>query len=367
MQGNASYQNATYMNAFKCISMQYHAAREECNRMECNENVENASECSKMHKNAYGKKPHHFREKTPRIPYHYKLITNVRCVESFAYTLFSVTQLWAELRVDSLFADTRCCRLVDGTEWPYLRDKLLPTLPLVSVAGCDAHTISRAVTKPLIATKPLVALSNDLGGVMLTPPGISSRQLGHHSVQSTAHIARLPSAQAGELMHRRNHAGIRYVQAIANTTEDGPRNLASATAISCASCAEARIKQAAHPGTLSTPAPEAGVLHVDLKEMVISAEGYRYFMVAVDEFTRYLFIAFLKYKSEAGGQLLAIVNKFNATVGTPVDSDGRALPRPRVRTIHSDREGKLISHSFVLPRRAECRRPPSHPEPSERP
>ena len=68
MQGNASYQNATYMNAFKCISMQYHAAREECNRMECNENVENASECSKMHKNAYGKKPHHFREKNPRIP-----------------------------------------------------------------------------------------------------------------------------------------------------------------------------------------------------------------------------------------------------------------------------------------------------------
>ena len=95
--------------------------------------------------------------------YHYKLITNVRCVESFAYTLFSVTQLWAELRVDSLFADTRCCRLVDGTEWPYLRDKLLPTLPLVSVAGCDAHTISRAVTKPLIATKPL------LGGIATKP------------------------------------------------------------------------------------------------------------------------------------------------------------------------------------------------------
>ena len=285
--------------------------------------------------------------------YHHKLITNVRCVESFAYTLFSVTQLWAELRVDSLFADSRCCRLVDGTEWPYLRDKLLPTLPLVSVAGCDAYTISRAVTKPLIATKPLVALSNDHGGVMPTPPGISSRQLGHHSVQSTAHVARLPSAQAGELMHRRNHAGIRYIQAIANTTEDGPRNLASATAISCASCAEARIKQAAHRGTLSTPAPEAGVLHVDLKEMVISAEGYRYFMVAVDEFTRYLFIAFLKYKSEAGGQLLAIVNKFNATVGTPVDSDGRALPRPRVRTIHSDHEGKLISHSFRAARNAE--------------
>jgi hypothetical protein len=83
-------------------------------------------------------------------------------------------------------------------------------------------------------------------------------------------------------MHRRCHASLRYIQAIANTTADGPRNVASASAINCASCAEARITQAAHRGTLSTPAPEAGVLHVDLKEMVISAEGFRYFLVAVD-------------------------------------------------------------------------------------
>ena len=70
MQANASYQNATYMNTFKCMRMHLYAACEECNRMECNENVENASECSKMHKNAYGKKPHHFREKTPLIPFY---------------------------------------------------------------------------------------------------------------------------------------------------------------------------------------------------------------------------------------------------------------------------------------------------------
>ena len=38
------------------------------NRRKCNENVENASECIKMHKNAYGKNQHHFREKTTTIP-----------------------------------------------------------------------------------------------------------------------------------------------------------------------------------------------------------------------------------------------------------------------------------------------------------
>jgi hypothetical protein len=62
------YQNATYMNASKCKSMQCHAAGEECNRMECNEMVENALECINMHWNAYGKKLHHFWEKTTLIP-----------------------------------------------------------------------------------------------------------------------------------------------------------------------------------------------------------------------------------------------------------------------------------------------------------
>ena len=86
--------------------------------------------------------------------YHYKLITNVRCVESFAYTLFSVTQLWAELRVDSLFADTRCCRLVDGTEWPYLRDKLLPTHARVRGVAPDGASGLGRRARPSVRAGP---------------------------------------------------------------------------------------------------------------------------------------------------------------------------------------------------------------------
>ena len=55
------YQNASYMHAYKCNNMQYHAAGEECIWMKCNENDENASECIDMHWNAYVKKQHHFR------------------------------------------------------------------------------------------------------------------------------------------------------------------------------------------------------------------------------------------------------------------------------------------------------------------
>jgi hypothetical protein len=62
------YQNASYMNAYKCNNMQYHAEGDECIWMKCNENVKNASKCMNMHLNAYGKKQHHFREKTTRIP-----------------------------------------------------------------------------------------------------------------------------------------------------------------------------------------------------------------------------------------------------------------------------------------------------------
>ncbi len=106
--------------------------------------------------------------------YHHKLITNVRCVESFAYTLFSVTQLWAELRVDSLFADSRCCRLTDGTEWPYLRDKLLPTLPLLSDAALVMAFIRSSAQGRTLAPSPLY------GGVIALPRTLN------YALQSTA-------------------------------------------------------------------------------------------------------------------------------------------------------------------------------------
>ena len=62
----------------------------------------------------------------------------------------------------------------------------------------------------------------------------------------------------------------------------------------------------------------AGTLHVDLKEMVISKGGFRYVVFAIDEHTRYVFIEFIKLKSEAGQAIARIVAAFNAKVGTPV-------------------------------------------------
>ncbi|MGA0059339.1 MAG: reverse transcriptase domain-containing protein [Planctomycetota bacterium] len=161
-------------------------------------------------------------------------------------------------------------------------------------------------------------------------------------------MAKLSAAQAAELLHRRCHAGVDKLRSLAFTTNDVPRVLASAPAAgACVSCAAARIKRASHSTTLSAPAPEPGVLHVDLKEMVVSIGNYRYVVFAIDEYSRYTFIEFIKLKSEAADAVARIIAAFNATVYTPVDEHGRAMARPRVRTIHSDREGKLMSKYFL--------------------
>ena len=51
-------------------------------------------------------------------------------------------------------------------------------------------------------------------------------------------------------------------------------------------------------------------------------------------------------KSEAADAVKRIIAAFNATVGVRIDAEGKPLPRPTVRVVHSDREGKLVSHYF---------------------
>ena len=178
-------------------------------------------------------------------------------------------------------------------------------------------------------------------------PSFSSRPLGWRHVSSVSHIAKLPASQAAELLHRRSHLSVAKLRALAHTTRDAPKVLASAPAVpACDGCAQARITKASHPGTLDAPAPEPGTLHFDIKEMIVSLRGFRYIVFLIDEHTRKVFYDFVKNKSEAMAAVDRCIAAFDATVGTPVDADGRPLPRPKVRALHSDREGKLMSHAF---------------------
>eukprot|EP00966_Prymnesium_polylepis_P003316 76104-Prymnesium_polylepis.1 len=59
----------------------------------------------------------------------------------------------------------------------------------------------------------------------------------------------------------------------------------------------ARISKAPHSGTLRTPAPAPGKIHVDLKgPMVQSIGGSIHAMFGTDEYTRQVFFECLKTK-----------------------------------------------------------------------
>ena len=270
------------------------------------------------------------------------ILRNVRLVPDFKYTLLSVRQLWREQRIDARFGDTNA--LVVSTaagevSIPFSSSEGLPLVDLVSDASA---TVAAAAPKTSSARKALSAAADG------REPAASSRPLGFHRVGATAHVARLPAAQAAELVHRRCLLGVGKIRAAPYTTADAPRVLASASAVPpSAAVAAARIRRAPHSTTLSAPAPEPGVLHVDLKELVLSIGGYRYVVFAIDEHSRFVFIDFIKLKSDVANAVKRIVAAFNATVGTPVDEAGRALQRPRVRQVHSDREGKLMSQLFL--------------------
>ena len=116
--------------------------------------------------------------------------------------------------------------------------------------------------------------------------------------------------------------------------------------------AAARIRKAAHPGKLHASVAEPGDLHIDLKgPFPPSLCGkFQYAVIAIDQHTRYVFIAFIRNKSEAPEAVKKIIAEFNAIVGTPTDEDGKPMARPTVRRLHRDHEGGLESRGDNLPR-----------------
>ena len=87
----------------------------------------------------------------------------------------------------------------------------------------------------------------------------NARLLGFHAPTSVSHIAHLPTAQAGQLMHRRSHMGHRKISAFPQMSRGAPKNLCSFQGYSCLDCATANINTPAHSGSLDAPAELAPV------------------------------------------------------------------------------------------------------------
>ena len=268
------------------------------------------------------------------------VVTNVRCVPSFSdFTLLSVDQLWEEQRIRSLFCDEKKLQLPDcsgGQVVPFDQNSGRNTVKLASAVQLyDQGLISRPAAK----TQQSALLA-----------------LGFHDIKSVAHVARLSASQVGELMHRRLHRPVNVVRAAAHLSADAPPNLARAENFSCSHCAAANITKASHgdsktttiPSTLP-PATAPGTLHIDLKGIMVRAvTGAQYAIFATDEYSRFVFVEYLKSK-ETREQIAAvsrIISRFNKLVDGGTDDNGRPLPKPNVTVIRSDHEAALESALF---------------------
>ena len=262
-------------------------------------------------------------------------ITNVRLIPEFTFHLLSVDQLWREQEVLAEFGDKRHLKMpgsAGGATVPFL-----PSVPsklngilFQSAAGDTGHD-----AKDVLRNRDF---------------SVAMAALGFHSVTSEAHISKLPGTVAGELFHRRSHLPTHKLRKLPDTVRGAPGNLAAAQNVSCDSCAKANAKKTSHPGSMPTPAVEPGRLHVDIKgPMVLARDNSLYAMFAVDEATRFVWVAFMTDKTTASQTraMQEIITNFNNTVYIPTDTDGKVLGKPKVTIIRSDHESALLSGDFT--------------------
>ena len=262
--------------------------------------------------------------------------TNVRCVPEFKYTLLSVKQIWKEQGIDARFADFNHLALPKSSgslTIPFDKKKELSTLVFVSdpmfkqgkQGGPRAEVLQCATSRKRV----------------------SSALVGFHSPKSGAtFIGKLSPHQAAEMMHRRTHLGHVKTRRLPQNS-DAPTNLTNAPPVTCVHCTAGGMKNESHSGTMEAGESSPGILNFDMKgPFPPSVQGYKYFCVYVDSYTRFIFVQFIKSKSEVVECTKRACAEFAATVGSPVDGDGHVMAKPIVREIRRDHEGGLESRGF---------------------
>ena len=86
---------------------------------------------------------------------------------------------------------------------------------------------------------------------------------------------------------------------------------------------------------------------MDLKQLTKSVNGFEFCAVFIDEYTRYVWVQFMKRKSELLGATELVKADYEANVSIPTSPDGVNGERPRFYHIHSDHEGVYESHAFT--------------------
>ena len=261
------------------------------------------------------------------------LIRNVRIVPTLNDTLFSVDQFWEDSRVDTVFRDVRCVILPptekDSTRvmLPFVRrDKLFKwsLLPIASVVPTGARASPDFKHLPAETARSLKAATI-------------------HAPSSHSHVASLPPNQMIDTLHRRLHIGHDTLRKLGEITADIPANIRAGKGHSCAHCKAANATHLSHRGSAYKPSYPGRLVHADIAgPFRRSVHGqHQYFLILIDDHTRWKEVYFLHTKDEALARIRSFVAKFKS-----VANQGRSEPTRIVGTLHTDNAGEFLSRQF---------------------
>ena len=108
------------------------------------------------------------------------------------------------------------------------------------------------------------------------------------------------------------------------------------TNLICKECVMAKQKRSSFPSKKFTSVEKLEIVHTHLSGPTKTRGFYgeRYFMILVDDFTRMIWIAFLKEKSEAFDKFKIMKNK--------IENESRM----KIKCLRSDRGGEFASRDF---------------------
>ncbi|MGZ0213958.1 MAG: hypothetical protein ACKVI4_15900, partial [Actinomycetales bacterium] len=256
------------------------------------------------------------------------IIPNVRLVSSFSDTLLSVDQFFSDGLVETHFNGKNVLILPADGDSPRLelpferRDKLfywdVTTLAGMAADGTTARTMDSM---------------HDARAMKATM----------HAPKTASHVAALPPDTMLEVMHRRLHLGHDLLRRLGEVAADVPANISRGFASSCEHCKEANATHVPHTGAAYQPTHAGRLIHADIAgPFTRSIHGqYQYFLVLVDDHSRYKQVYFLRNKSEAPACIRKFVAKFNALLNRR-----RTTPIKVLGTLHSDNAGEFLSKQF---------------------
>ena len=263
------------------------------------------------------------------------IIRNVRCVPTFGETLISVDQFWQDSQVDTIFNSTRCI--------------------VVPSRGDEAPLDLPFVRKELLFKWAFVPTQRHAALEGPKPSGTKIREIAStaarafkatiHRPNSTSFFTALPPGEMLELLHRRLHIGHDTIRRLGTTSSDVPTSISKAHAPDCVHCKTANATRVPHPGKAYAPSHVGRLIHGDIAgPFKRSQHGFTYFLVLVDDHSRFKQVYFLKNKSDALNRVKSFVAKLNSicNVGKPESERVRIVGQ-----LHLDNAGEFMSREFT--------------------